>query len=362
VGRESRPAATSRSYGWGTAGGAPEGRSHHPVLDHAGIERVLADDERAGQLQQQVGGGPAAGAAGQPDLARAVDSLVGFQPQQQRRVPRPFGHARQVGAVQGGGVTFMRHSRLRSNRQSIIDLIVRLGKAPAMDRHEAESAAPLPFGSTIYQRVHECLREDIVAGRLPGGTRLKIADLAARFGLSQMPVREALQQLQGEGLVILSPNRGATVRRMDAEFVRQIFDIREALEGFLTRQAAPRVDPPALARLRAISRRFDEAVAAEDTGAKVRVNLAFHSAIMAVTGNTEALRLLELHTHLIGALRLRFGYRPGRAEQVRREHAALLRALARNDAEEAGRIHDLHIRHARDDMLATLARETQAAA
>jgi DNA-binding GntR family transcriptional regulator len=227
-----------------------------------------------------------------------------------------------------------------------------------MDGFDHDGAAlPLPFGSTVYQRVHERLRDDIVSGRIQGGTRLKIADLASRLGLSQMPVREALQQLQGEGLVILAPNRGATVRRMDGDFVRHVFDIREALEGFLTRQAATRMDAATLARLRAVSTAFDAAADAGDTAGQVRLNRAFHRTILSVTGNDEALRLLELHGGLIGAMRMRFGYGPGRAEQVRREHAALLRALARGDADAAGRIHDIHIRHARDDLLRALATE-----
>jgi DNA-binding GntR family transcriptional regulator len=220
----------------------------------------------------------------------------------------------------------------------------------------------LPFGATVYQRVHEQLRAEIISGRLPAGSRLKIQDLATRFGLSHMPVREALQQLQGEGLVVMAPNRGATVRRMDATFVRHLFDIREALEGFLTRQAAGMIDAPTLGRLRAISDAFDAAGRAGDAAAMVASNRAFHRAIMEVTGNDEALRLLDLHTYLIGAMRLRFGYGAGRAAQTSREHAALLRALTRRDAEAAGRIHDTHIRHARDDLLRVLANDAAKAA
>jgi DNA-binding GntR family transcriptional regulator len=222
--------------------------------------------------------------------------------------------------------------------------------------------SPLPFGATVYQRVHEQLRAEIIDGRLPAGSRLKIQDLAGRFGLSHMPVREALQQLQGEGLVVLAPNRGATVRRMDATFIRHLFDIREALEGFLTRQAAPLMDEARLARLRALSAAFDAAGQLGDAAGMVRHNRAFHRCSMEATGNDEALRLLELHAYLIGALRTRFGYGPGRAAQTGREHAALLRALARRDADAAGRIHDTHIRHARDDLLRCLAAEADAAA
>jgi DNA-binding GntR family transcriptional regulator len=216
------------------------------------------------------------------------------------------------------------------------------------------AAGALPFGSTIYQRVHEHLRAEIIAGRIPPGARLKIQDLAQRYGLSHMPVREALQQLQGEGLVVLAPNRGATVRRMDAQFVRNLFGIREALEGYLTRQAATRLAPGDFDVLRSIHRDMKRARAAGDVAAVIRGNRGFHRTIEAAAGNDEALRLLSLHGELIAAIRSRFGYRPGRIATVLREHQALLDALAAGDADAAGAIHDAHIRGARDDLLDAL--------
>lgn len=220
---------------------------------------------------------------------------------------------------------------------------------------DAEDAALPAFGSTVYQRVHEHLRAEIIAGRIPPGARLKIQELATRYGLSHMPVREALQQLQGEGLVVMAPNRGATVRRMDAAFVRNIFGIREALEGYLTRQAAAVLRGEDIVALRAIQARMRAAHRTRDMAGLIRLNRAFHRAIEGAAGNDEAIRLLDLHSNLIGALRLRVGYRPGRIQTVLREHDALIDALAAGDAAAAGAIHDGHIRAARDDILQAMA-------
>ncbi|HWL82490.1 MAG TPA: GntR family transcriptional regulator [Roseomonas sp.] len=222
--------------------------------------------------------------------------------------------------------------------------------APLPDAVDAD----LALGRTIYQRVHERLRNEILAGRIPPGGRLKIADLARRYGLSQMPVREALQQLQGEGLVILSPNRGARVRAMDASFIRSLFDIREALEGFLTCQAASRVTPALIEQLRGIQRRYDAAVEAGELRACGPLNREFHETILRATGNEEAVRLLNQHTALIVALRGRAGYAPGRLATIRQEHWALIEALARGDGAAAQRIHAVHVRSAAEDMLAML--------
>lgn len=225
-----------------------------------------------------------------------------------------------------------------------------------METPPTETTDP-PMGTTTYQRVRDRIRRDIIAGRIAPGSRLKIADLALLYGLSQMPVREALQQLQGEGLVTLSPNRGASVRRMDAQFIRNLFDIREALEGFLTHQAAALVTPDLIGQLRGIQHRYDALVTAGDWPALEPVNREFHEAILGVTGNAEAIRLLDQHTAIIGVLRSRHGYAPGRLATIQQEHWSLVEALECRDAAAAQAIHARHVRHAGDDMLAMMQKD-----
>ena len=85
---------------------------------------------------------------------------------------------------------------------------------------------------TGYSRLRDLIRLDIVAGRLRPGARLKIAELAARYDTSAIPVREALQQLQGEGIVTFIANRGASVRTIDENFIRNIHEICALIEPF----------------------------------------------------------------------------------------------------------------------------------
>ena len=92
-----------------------------------------------------------------------------------------------------------------------------------------------PHGETNYNRLRDLIRADIVEGRLQAGARLKISELAKRYKSSGIPVREALQQLQGEGIVVFTPNRGARVRLIDEAFLRNIHDIRALLEPYLIR-------------------------------------------------------------------------------------------------------------------------------
>lgn len=216
------------------------------------------------------------------------------------------------------------------------------------------------FSSTSYQRVHEHLREEIIAGRIPPGSRLKIAEIAKKYAISQMPVREALQQLQGEGLIVIAPNKGATVRAMDTAFVRNVFDIRIALETYLTRQAAENITDKEIKLLFALQAQLDRADELHDIDTHVKLNGEFHKVIINSTGNQEALRLLNLHGDLIGAIRLRYRFRPGRLMAIRQEHLALINALQRRDAEAAASIHFTHLQGARDDLLTSL-KESEAA-
>ncbi len=195
------------------------------------------------------------------------------------------------------------------------------------------------------------LRKDILAGLFAFGGRLKIDDLAARYETSHMPIREALRQLQGEGLVTVEPNRGARVRNVDIEFIRDIFDLRVALEGMLARRAAERIDQAQLARLAAIEEKLEASAARKDFTAVLAANQAFHAVINEAAGNVEAIRVLELHWNLIIALWGRHGYGTDRAAGVISDHRQLLVALRARDAEGAVMLASAHAVKAKQEML-----------
>src|SRR5690606_19635884 len=98
-------------------------------------------------------------------------------------------------------------------------------------------------GGTHYARVAARMREDIAKGTLEPEQWLKIRVLSERYGASAAPIREAIQILQGEGLISVEHNRGARVRRIDAQGLIHIFDVREAIESFLTAAFADSASP-----------------------------------------------------------------------------------------------------------------------
>src|ERR1700710_2758739 len=94
--------------------------------------------------------------------------------------------------------------------------------------------------TVAHPGIQHRLRHDIIGGSLPFGSRLRINELASRYGVSHMPVREALRELHGEGLVVIERNRGARVRPIHLGFVEDLFDIRSAIETMLARRACER--------------------------------------------------------------------------------------------------------------------------
>lgn len=222
-----------------------------------------------------------------------------------------------------------------------------MGRAP---RIAATLDRPAP---DIEQR----LRNDIVAGELPFGSRLIIEDLALRYGVSHMPIREALRVLHGEGLVVIEPNRGARVRPIYHGFIEDVFDVRCAIETLLARRAAERRTPAHLARLRSAAERLEAHVAAGQFADVPVANREFHTTINDAAGNPGALPIVDSHWLLLSALLKRYGYGDERFPRVIEEHQHLIYAIERQDAHSAALLMGAHIEKAKNNLLRRAADE-----
>jgi DNA-binding GntR family transcriptional regulator len=206
--------------------------------------------------------------------------------------------------------------------------------------------------------IHQRIREDIVAGELPFGARITIDALATRYGVSHMPVREALRELQGEGLVVIAPNRGARVRAIDANFVENLFEIRTVLEVMMVRRAAQRCTPDEVAELRGIEAVLEKNVAAQDFAAVISDNRRFHQAINRIADNVDALPILDRHWLLLSALWRTHGYAENRFAGVSSDHRHLIAALAAHDQEAAAMLMGAHATKARLELVARIRAKT----
>jgi DNA-binding GntR family transcriptional regulator len=220
----------------------------------------------------------------------------------------------------------------------------------------------LEIGDPIYARVCRRIRADIIAGTLRPGQRLKISDLKARYRVSQMPIREALQQLQGEWLVTISPNRGACVRAVDDQFIRNMYEIRAVIEGQLARRCAELASAADLERVAELMAAFADAVHRNDLAATMDINRRLHEVIFDLGSNAVASDLLKRHFGIIAALRKKYGLQPERLGQMITEHQSLLEALRGRDLDRAEREARQHSYHACEDLLASVRLELSAQA
>jgi len=208
-----------------------------------------------------------------------------------------------------------------------------------------------PVSETNYVRVANLLRNEIIAGEIPLGGWLRLNALAEKYGVSVQPVREALQQLEGEGLVEIFPNRGVRVRALDRERLIHSHEIGEALEAFLAYQFAEEASLSSLRKLETLQLAHDEALDALDWPRIDAANYAFHRFINTHGGNVEAADIIGRYYGLSESLLYKRGRTQAYADRVRVEHHALIEAFRDRDPERARHISGMHVRATLNDVL-----------
>ncbi|TKT69644.1 GntR family transcriptional regulator [Aquamicrobium sp. LC103] len=207
------------------------------------------------------------------------------------------------------------------------------------------------LSSTSVEQATGMIRQAILSGQYGPGERLKVAELSSQFGFSPMPLREALRKLEGEGLIEIEPNRGATVRRLDRHFVEDLFEINTELRVFALRRGIRMMTLEKIDVLEAIATAFEEAIARNDLETGLTLNREFHAKIVEIGGNFEAHRIFLRGWELIGAFRRRFGYGEGRQSGLAREKRMLIDAIRRQDLQLAEAIIRMQHAAATEDML-----------
>ncbi|KDN80308.1 GntR family transcriptional regulator [Streptomyces olindensis] len=196
-----------------------------------------------------------------------------------------------------------------------------------------------PLGA-MRERVTADLRQEIIAGSLRPGDRLVERELAERFGVSRVPVREAIRALVAEGFVHFETPRRTVVRRLTPTDVKELFELREALEVYAAGLAATRATPQDLAEVRELLDRAAAATEAGDAETITDVNSRLHDRIVAMAGNSLLTEALE---PVAGRLRW-MTRRNEEWPQLLVEHRELYEAIASGDPDRA-RAHALtHVR------------------
>jgi DNA-binding GntR family transcriptional regulator len=202
------------------------------------------------------------------------------------------------------------------------------------------------------QTIKSRIRDDIVKGTFDPEARLTIDRLATRYGSSHMPIREALRELAGEGLVRFEPRRGARTLPIDRSFIDNLLTMRAELEPLLARQAAARMDREGLSELEMLQNAFEAAVGRRDDSAAIDMNGRFHSTINQIADNAEACAIVDRHWLLLGRLWAHYGYASNRFPGVISDHQGLLQAFAHGAADDAAAVMKAHVIKAKYQLLA----------
>jgi DNA-binding GntR family transcriptional regulator len=209
---------------------------------------------------------------------------------------------------------------------------------------EAETGIARPLDNrTLWEQVRDRLREDILAGRLEPGAELSEVALAREFSTSRGPLREALGRLAAEGLVTVTPRRGAVVTQLSRQEFIDAYQVREALETLAVRLAVPLLSDAEVAHLRELCELMARAAREDEVRLFFDTNNTFHEALVRGSRNR---KLHEVHRMLVGQM---VPYLPrslelrGNLQQSVAEHEAILAAIEARDANRAAELLAEHI-------------------
>jgi len=233
------------------------------------------------------------------------------------------------------------------------------GESPEVPAERSPSVGPpgRPKREPGYGRLQQQLRDDILEGRIPAGSRLKVNEIAARYRSSTNPAREALQGLEGEGLVTIEPNRGARVRRINEDLVQNVFDIRSLLEPYIVRYFVEFCRPADILVLRGYQEKCQSAVDAADYPSFHANNVLFHDYIIDKHFNGEAVRIMKQHNGWLRALSRKNPLSLAHMRRSCTEHWLLIDAVEKGDPDEAVEVITMHMRNSREVFLANMRRE-----
>jgi DNA-binding GntR family transcriptional regulator len=214
---------------------------------------------------------------------------------------------------------------------------------------------------TRTQQVIDILREKILSGEIKAGQPLRQAALADSLNVSRIPVREALLQLEAEGLVAFEPHKGATATELNVDQVDELFELRALLEGNLLAASVPNLTDEQLQHAHALLNQLDESLSNENAvNIWSELNLAFHNCLysganrpqtqdLVNTLNKNADRYIRMHLLWAGGI-----------SKAGAEHAAILQQCKLKQVDKAVQLLQQHILSTRDEIKSFLLAQEQA--
>jgi DNA-binding GntR family transcriptional regulator len=210
-----------------------------------------------------------------------------------------------------------------------------------------KAAAPRFAVTTVAEQAADALRRKIMAGDLPEGYQLRQDALAAEFGISRIPVREALVQLEGEGLVRIVPHKGAVVSELSIAEISELFMLRGLLEPLLLKKSAPKLTAADFAEIDAILAEYKQELHTQHSIRWGELNTRLHDLLMS---RAEQPRTLAIVAGLLQQTdrytRLQLSLSADSCRRAEEEHAELVRLCKVGEVRAAASLLKRHIDHA----------------
>ena len=207
------------------------------------------------------------------------------------------------------------------------------------------------INTPTYMRLRDQLRTDIVTGIWPLGSHVTLAQLANYYEVSANPVREALLQLQGEGVVAMRMNRGAVIPTVDEKYIDDLYRVRGALQSMLVREAARVATKQQIETMYKLCAEYQTKTNSTNSIEIVVANRNLHQYIDSIPGNTIATEMLDGRSSLVDAFRRSVGYGDTRTDQVLKQHRKIVDAIAAKDGDKAAQLTLEHTNSSREDLL-----------
>jgi len=205
--------------------------------------------------------------------------------------------------------------------------------------------------SSLRSKVFTQIQSDILDGKYSPGDSLVETKLSEELGVSRTPVREAMRQLELEGLVQSIPNKGTLVKGVSPQDIKDIYTIRMRIEGLAARWAAEKITEEELLELQEALELEEFYTVKNDSGHLLRFDSKFHDIIFNASKSPPLRNMLQNFHLYIQHARTISMESPNRAQKMLDEHRAILRAIENKDADSAERLTTEHIKNARDNLL-----------
>lgn len=219
-------------------------------------------------------------------------------------------------------------------------------------RNHDSAASPALGTGLLREQAYLNLKELLVSGKLASEPFLSERKLAKRLGMSNTPVRSAIERLEAEGLIAISPQQGIVVRDVSVQEIADHYEIRESLEPFVLRRLAGRLTPPQLARLEACLQQQTQCAARDDLPQLIRHDSEFHLLFCEFLGNAEIYRTMsQLRDKIHRVVGKVVQHDPERLKQSCGEHRSIVEAVAQGNADQAARMMVEHLARGRKTLL-----------